>query len=245
MAYVTMSDIAQAGSSSLGQVMTATGGGGGGGAVLARQATQARGYVMPGHTPPALVSAPSIMTVSRPPTMTPPSAPPTMTPPSAPPPTMTPPGSPVTTGGPGVVGGGYAYAGRRERRGRIEGEDVYRQAWERTTTTYTPGYTIRGQPAYVEGERDPTDMFASSSVDEGVTEEREFIDTTGGQQSLPRAGEGPQKVFRIEDDPTLNDLGQTSPGGSSDAGWRRAASIFAAGAVVGVVGSMIAARFMR
>lgn len=97
--------------------------------------------------------------------------------------------------------------------------------------------------AYVEGQADPYDMFASSSVDEGESEEREFVDTTGGQQKLPRAGEGPQKVFMIEDDPTLSGLGQidsaATPQKSGTKAW---VGILAAGVVGGFVGSIIAKR---
>ena len=111
----------------------------------------------------------------------------------------------------------------------------------------TRGYALREVlPTFVQGQADPYDMFASSSVDEGEPEEREFVDTTGGQQNLPRAGEGPRKVFRIEDDPTLTGLGQTSvatvTSSSVQPSWRRWAGVFAMGVVGGAVGALIASR---
>lgn len=237
MSYVQMSDLSQA--------MIATGGGGGGSgggyATQARQATQATQYRAPAPMAPPVVttSTPTFVpTTSAPPSSPPPGMPPT----SAPPPVAT------TTGGggtPGIIGGGYSYGGQRQRRGRIEGEDVYRSSWEKTTTTFTPGYRLQEQlPTYVQGQDDPYDMFAKSSVDEGISVEEEWVDTSGGQQAMPA---GPQKVFKIEDDPTLN-AGLGDVGGPEQnrvRGPLRLMGAFVVGVAGGVVGAAIVARMRK
>lgn len=194
MGFVRLSDLEQAGFSGLGQVMMARGGGGGGGAVYARQATQARGYTMPGSRPPisqptvsvpmrqpAISMTPRISTVSAPtPTpssvRTPTSAPPTSVPPTNAPPSIT------------------------------------------ITPTFTPGPTFSAVPdympqqtiIYIEGASDPYNEFAASSVDEGS--EVQSIEPESKSQYVDpfdqkkEENKGPLNVFRIEDDPTLNDL---------------------------------------
>lgn len=233
MGYIRMSD--------LGQAMIATGGGGGGGggggyATQARQATQATQYRAPSPSSPMVATPASTPTFVP---STPTSAPPTSAPPVA-----------TTTGGggtPGIIGGGYSYGGQRQRRGRIEGEDVYRSSWEKTTTTFTPGYRLQEQlPTYVQGQDDPYDMFAKSSVDEGITVEEEWVDTSGGQQAMPA---GPQKVFKIEDDPELNSgagLGDVAPAEQNRVrGPLRLMATFAASVAGGVVAAAIVARMRK
>lgn len=230
MSYVRMSD--------LGQVSIASGGGGGAivGGGYAQQATQARGYVMPGHTPPVSIAT----------TPTGPGGPSIVAPPTSAPPTSTPPTSTPPTGGGGGGGGGSA-VGQRQRRGRIEGEDVYRTEWEVSRTTITPGYTIRETlPHYIEGQSDPYNEFGPSAVDEGGEEEREFIDTTGGQQAIPA---GPQKVYLIEDDPTLHGLEssgavsrQVNWAVSSQVSWGQIVGACLVGVGAGVAGAVALSR---
>lgn len=183
MGFVRMDDLAQ--------VMMATGGGGGGGMTMARQATQARGYVMPGSTPPIsqptvsiaaptpVMSAPQIVSAPMPqpasaprPTAGPPPPPPPPPPPGGPPP------SPTFTAVP--------------------------------DTFYAP-HTI----VYIEGASDPYNEFANSSVDEGSEAQSlepesksEYIDPF--EQKKPE-NKGPFNVFKIEDDPTLTDLADLTP----------------------------------
>lgn len=231
MAYIQMSDFRR---SDLGQVMIATGGGGGGSgggyATQARQATQATQYRAPSPASSMIATPASTPTFVSTPTSTPPVA--------------------TTTGGggaPGIIGGGYSYSGQRRRSGRIEGEDIYRSSWEKTTTTVTPGYRLQEQlPTYVQGQDDPYDMFGKSSVDEGIAVEEEWVDTTGGQQAMPA---GPQKVFKIEDDPELNSgagLGDVAPAEQNRVrGPLRLAAAFAASMVGGVVAAAIVARMRK
>lgn len=178
MGFVRMDDLAQA--------MMATGGGGGGGAVLARQATQARGYTMPGSTPP--ISQPTISIAT--PAVAPPSIVstpasvaqprPTPQPASVPRPTMAPPTAlpPAPTPGP---------------------------VFSAVAPDYAP-HTI----VYIEGASDPYNEFANSNVDDGSEAQSlepesksEYIDPF--EQKKPE-NQGPQNVFEIHDDPTLNDL---------------------------------------
>lgn len=231
MGYVQMSDLRRSG---LGQAMIATGGGGGGGggggyATQARQATQATQYRAPSPSSPMISTPASTPTIVSTPTSAPPVA--------------------TTTGGggtPGIIGGGYSYSGQRQRSGRIEGEDIYRSSWEKTTTTVTPGYRLQEQlPTYVQGQDDPYDMFGKSSVDEGISVEEEWVDTSGGQQAMPA---GPQKVFKIEDDPELNSgagLGDLAPEQNRVRGPLRLMATFAAGVAGGVIGAVIVARMRK
>lgn len=235
MGYIRMSDLRQNG---LGQAMIATGGGGGGGggggyATQARQATQATQYRAPSPSSPMIATPASTFVPST-----------TITPPASTPPVAT------TTGGgstPGIIGGGYSYSGQRQRRGRIEGEDIYRSSWERTTTTVTPGYRLQDPlPTYVQGQDDPYDMFGKSSVDEGISVEEEWVDTSGGQQAMPA---GPQKVFKIEDDPELNSgagLGDVAPVKQNRVrGPLRLVATFAVSVAGGVVAAAIVARMRK
>ena len=187
MGFVRMSDLEQAGFSGLGQARMATGGGGGGGATWASQATQARGYTMPGSRPPIsqptvamptqqpmIDMTPRISTVSAPtPTFVPgpTSAPPTLAPPSI---TITPTFAPSPT------------------------------------FSVVPDYMPQQTIIYIEGASDPYNEFGASNVDEGSEAQSiepesksEYVDP--GAQKKPE-NEGPLNVFKIEDDPTLNDL---------------------------------------
>lgn len=184
MGFIRMSD--------LGQVMMATGGGGGGGGGggLARQATQARGYVMPGHTPP----------VNQPTISMPVSTPRISTPTPAPAPTG---GSSISIATPG--GGGTPPPPTRTTITTTTITPPSQPTFSVVAPDYNP-HTI----VYIEGASDPYNEFANSAVDDGSEAQSlepesksEYIDPFDQKKE---ENKGPFNVFKIEDDPTLNDL---------------------------------------